>query len=106
MSPPAEKIIPSTQGSFNEISQNFSKPCKIEHFDNPFRVEGDIPINLPIDDGARFLFISKDQRVLTHGIHKYPAKFFPELPRWIIRRFSDRGNTVLDPFMGSGTTNL
>ena len=70
------------------------------------RVEGNIPRNLPIVDGARFLFISKDQRALTHGIHKYPAKFFPELPRWLVERYSKEGDTILDPFMGSGTTNL
>ena len=70
------------------------------------RIEGDIPVRLPIQNGSRFLFISYDQTTLTHGIHKYPAKFFPELPRWIIQRYSQPGNMILDPFMGSGTTNL
>jgi len=69
-------------------------------------VEGDIPSELPIVDGARFLFVSRDQRALTHGLHKYPAKFFPELPRWLIKKYSEPRDTVLDPFMGSGTTNL
>ena len=73
----------------------------------PDRVEGDIPIDLDIGRaGKRFLFISRDQRSYTHAIHKYPAKFFPELPRWIVQRFSQPGELVLDPFMGSGTTNL
>ncbi len=70
------------------------------------RVDGDIPVDLPIAEGDRFLFISYDQSILTHGLHKYPAKFFPELPRWLIRRFSKKGQLVLDPFAGSGTTNL
>ena len=70
------------------------------------RIEGSIPVNLPIKNNKRFLFISRDQRALTHGLHKYPAKFFPELPRWIIERYSDEGDLVLDPFMGSGTSNL
>ena len=71
------------------------------------RVEGDIPVDLAVEPaGARFLFISRDQRAYTHGLHKYPAKFFPELPRWIIERYSRPGELVLDPFMGSGTTNL
>ena len=73
----------------------------------PVRIEGDIPVDLDITrHGRQFLFISRDQRAYTHGIHKYPAKFFPELPRWIIRRYSEEGELVLDPFMGSGTTNL
>lgn len=70
------------------------------------RVDGDIPINLPTGNGDRFLFISYDQSIYTHGLHKYPAKFFPELPRWLIRRYSNEGDRVLDPFSGSGTTNV
>ncbi len=70
------------------------------------RVDGDIPVDLPARDGDRFLFISHDQSFLTHGLHKYPAKFFPELPRWLIKRYSQENDQVLDPFAGSGTTNV
>lgn len=70
------------------------------------RVDGEIPIDLPVKDGDRFLFISYDQSILTHGLHKYPAKFFPELPRWLIKRYSKKGDLILDPFSGSGTTNV
>ena len=70
------------------------------------RIGGEIPIDLPISDGQRFLFISHDQTILTHGLHKYPAKFFPELPRWLIKRYSKEYDIVLDPFAGSGTTNV
>ena len=78
---------------------------------NPFgeevvRVDGEIPVELPVNDGDRFLFISYDQSHLTHGLHKYPAKFFPELPRWLIKRYSQENDMILDPFSGSGTTNL
>lgn len=64
------------------------------------RVDGDIQVNLNVKNGGRFLFISYDQSILTHGLHKYPAKFFPELPRWIIRRFSKENDLILDPFLG------
>lgn len=70
------------------------------------RVDGDIPVDLPAKDGDRFLFISYDQSFLTHGLHKYPAKFFPELPRWLIKRYSQENAWILDPFAGSGTTNV
>jgi len=70
------------------------------------RVDGEIPLNLEVKDRDRFLFISYDQSILTHGIHKYPAKFFPELPRWIIKKYSKEGDIILDPFAGSGTTNV
>jgi adenine-specific DNA methylase len=40
----------------------------------------------------------------THGYHRYPAKFIPQLAARLIEGYSQPGNTVLDPFMGSGTT--
>ncbi|WP_176229750.1 DNA methyltransferase [Candidatus Hakubella thermalkaliphila] len=70
------------------------------------RVDGDIPADLSVNDGDRFLFISYDQSALTHGLHRYPAKFFPELPRWLVKRYSNENDLVLDPFSGSGTTNI
>jgi len=42
----------------------------------------------------------------THGIHRYPAKFIPQVPRFCIDRYSEPGDVVIDPFMGSGTTLL
>ena len=77
-----------------------------EFGENIVRVDGDIPVDLPVSDGRRFLFISHDQTILTHGLHKYPAKFFPELPRWLIKRYSKEHDIILDPFAGSGTTNV
>ncbi|RKU14180.1 hypothetical protein C6501_08445 [Candidatus Poribacteria bacterium] len=74
--------------------------------ENIVQVDGDIPVDLPAKDGDRFLFISHDQSLLTHGLHKYPAKFFPELPRWLIKRYSQERDQILDPFAGSGTTNV
>ena len=46
------------------------------------RVDGDIPVGVPAKDGDRFLFINHDQSFLTHGLHKYPAKFFPNCQRY------------------------
>lgn len=42
----------------------------------------------------------------THGMHRFPGKFIPNLPRYLIRTIlGDRGGqTVCDPFCGSGTT--
>lgn len=47
-----------------------------------------------------------DSSAYTHGIHPYPAKFIPELPREIISKCTKERNIVLDPFCGSGTTLL
>lgn len=65
-----------------------------------------MPSDLTLKSGQEILIVSKDQSYLTHGIHKFPAKFFPELPRYLIARYSQEGDKVLDPFMGSGTTLL
>ena len=35
---------------------------------------------------------------------KHPAAFPVSLPAWFIKLFTDEGDTVLDPFCGSGTT--
>lgn len=57
----------------------------IKNIENEFgekivRVDGEIPVDLILNDGGRFLFISYDQSRLTHGLHKYPAKFFRNYP--------------------------
>lgn len=36
----------------------------------------------------------------------YPAPFPIELPKRLIRLYSFEGDTILDPFMGSGTTAI
>ena len=43
---------------------------------------------------------------LTHGIHAYTAKFIPQIPRFFIEKYTKKGETILDPFAGSGTTLL
>ncbi|WP_313137360.1 DNA methyltransferase [Paracoccus jeotgali] len=44
---------------------------------------------------------------LTHNFHKYKAKFFPRLARSLINMTAnDQNAVVLDPFCGSGTTNV
>ena len=51
-------------------------------------------------------FTADDTRFLTHDLHPYPAKFVPQIPGHLIARLSLRGELVLDPFGGSGTTAL
>ncbi len=72
-------------------------------------------IGVPVRDelpGTRDLsgdfrkFIGKQVSYATHGIHRYPAKFIPQIPRFCIERYSKPRERVLDPFMGSGTTVL
>ncbi len=74
--------------------------------DELIEVEGNLDPDLEIPDRGNILIISKDQSYLTHGIHKFPAKFFPELPRYLISKYSEVGQSVLDPMCGSGTVVL
>ncbi|MBM3237786.1 site-specific DNA-methyltransferase [Candidatus Poribacteria bacterium] len=91
---------------FEDVGCSTVKEQVNEFGEKIIRVDGDIPVDLPLSEGQRFLFISHEQTALTHGLHKYPAKFFPELPGWLIKRYSDEYNIVIDPFAGSGTTNV
>jgi DNA modification methylase len=49
-------------------------------------------------------FTDEDTSYLTHDVHPYPAKFIPQIPGHLIANLSLRGDLVLDPFCGSGTT--
>ncbi|MGH9921503.1 MAG: DNA methyltransferase, partial [Nitrososphaerales archaeon] len=69
----------------------------------------DIPIyNIPND--STIFIDSTDVAYSSHGIHEFPAKFIPQIPRWAILKFcktkdgEERDKWVLDPFCGSGTT--
>ncbi len=40
----------------------------------------------------------------THGYHRYPAKFIPQIVQKLIKEYTLPGDTVIDPFGGCGTT--
>jgi len=52
----------------------------------------------------KLLHSTKNVEGLTHNYYRYPARMLPELAREIITLFTDIGETVLDPFMGGGTS--
>jgi DNA modification methylase len=52
--------------------------------------------------GSTVLHVSRRHR----WSEKHPARFIPDLPERYIKLFSHAGETVLDPFCGSGTTNV
>ncbi|MHA1730460.1 MAG: DNA methyltransferase [Promethearchaeota archaeon] len=63
---------------------------------------------LPVDlRNGQVFSIYKDQNpFVTHNLYRYPTKYIPEVPRWAIERFAGSGSLILDPFCGSGTTNV
>src|SRR5438093_1009290 len=40
----------------------------------------------------------------VHRLHPYLGKYIPQLVEIFLRKFFKKGDTVLDPFCGSGTT--
>lgn len=72
---------------------------------SPIEVD-ELPVDEPINKNQRFQITSNNVAYLTHNIHKYPAKFIPQVPRWGIEKYQEKGrpNIILDPFCGSGTT--
>jgi len=40
----------------------------------------------------------------VHRLHPYLGKFIPQLVEIFLRKYFKRGQTILDPFLGSGTT--
>lgn len=65
----------------------------------------EFPVENEIKHGQKFIITSNNVSYLTHNIHKYPAKFIPQIPRWAIKRYGTNKNSiVIDPFCGSGTT--
>lgn len=46
----------------------------------------------------------KERTKHVHGLHPYLGKFIPQLVELFLRKYFSLGQTVLDPFAGSGTT--
>ena len=49
-------------------------------------------------------FKKADTKELTHGLHTYPAMMIPQIARRLIYLYGNKAKTLLDPFMGSGTS--
>ena len=46
--------------------------------------------------------LSTEQR--THGYHRYPAKFLPNVVKKLIETYATNNDTIADVFAGCGTT--
>lgn len=59
---------------------------------------------LAINPSLNLDFAGQNGTYATHPMHSFSAKFPPQLPNWAIQEFTSKGDTVFDPFTGSGTT--
>lgn len=46
----------------------------------------------------------KDTAYITHGYHRYPAKFIPQIVSRLVEKYTTKNALVVDPFGGCGTT--
>lgn len=46
----------------------------------------------------------KDTAYITHGYHRYPAKFIPQIVSRLAEKYTEQGDLIVDPFGGCGTT--
>jgi hypothetical protein len=57
------------------------------------------------DESIAFLGVPESERTKhVHRLHPYLGKFIPQLVGHFLKECFEEGQTVLDPFMGSGTT--
>ncbi|MXV76711.1 site-specific DNA-methyltransferase [Candidatus Poribacteria bacterium] len=47
-----------------------------------------------------------DTGYLTHAIVSYPAKFIPQVVRYVINTYTKEDDWIIDPFAGSGTVGV
>ena len=46
----------------------------------------------------------KETAYLTHGYHRYPAKFIPQIVSRLAEKYTKKSDLMVDPFGGCGTT--
>ena len=69
------------------------------------RRDASLPVHPP--PGSRLLdFTAVVAPRLTHYLFRFPAKFHPPVVHSLIRTYTAAGQTILDPFCGSGTLLL
>ena len=70
----------------------------------PKSVVGDTPLNSLNLNWTEKQMPQRRRTKHVHGLHPYLGKYIPQLVEIFLRRFFTPGQTVLDPFVGSGTT--
>jgi len=81
-----------------EIYTNNQKPT------DPYSVNSETPLNCLNLNWREIDLPEKARTKHVHRLHPYLGKFIPQLVEIFLRRYFKHGQTVLDPFCGSGTT--
>lgn len=59
---------------------------------------------VPTAEPEEWDYATANTKTHTHGYHTYPAMMIPQVARRLIRLYGKPGQTLLDPFCGSGTS--
>ena len=81
-----------------EIYTNNQKPT------DPSSVNSETPLNSLNLNWREIDLPEKTRTKHVHRLHPYLGKFIPQLVEIFLRKYFKHGQTVLDPFCGSGTT--
>jgi DNA modification methylase len=57
-----------------------------------------------VENNTTLEISTPDLGYFTHSFFKYPCKFIPQIPKWAIEKYTQKGDIILDCFAGSGTT--
>lgn len=104
--PSTEKMVGKVQYGYNKTTTDDGE-SKMNSFVRKINEKGKVPDT--IFNFKTAASTSKEDRLYDPETKKYilhPAAFHKELPVWFIKWLTDEGDTVLDPFMGSGTTAI
>lgn len=94
----AKKVVEYATGSISDKVNKMAETTPLYHPGLPY---ADSISRL---EQLNWDFVNANTGYLTHSIHPYPAKFIPQIPNMLIQELSSFGETILDPFCGSGTS--
>ncbi|AFZ24285.1 DNA methylase [Cylindrospermum stagnale PCC 7417] len=64
-------------------------------------VKNTIPVDLP--NGA-YISLDRLSPLKVYSLGFQPAKTIPEIPSWFLQKYTSKGEVILEPFAGSGTS--
>ena len=60
----------------------------------------------PLSPSCDWDFVTANTKLLTHGIHPYPAMMIPQIARRLVTTYGGENGVLFDPYCGTGTTLL
>lgn len=69
---------------------------------NRIKIREWVPVSFKLEETTMWRFPTRGK--WANHTHHYPGNWAPQVPRNLILRYSKVGETVLDPFVGGGTT--